>query len=63
MGLVRLLFCKGLCDEPGDDGEVLAFVVGGEEDGVFVLGGRHDGSLLCESARMGKFEVRTAGCC
>lgn len=27
-------------EEPGGDGEVAAFVVGGEEDGVFVLG-RH----------------------
>jgi hypothetical protein len=27
-----------LLEEPDDDGEVAAFVVGGEEDGVFVAG-------------------------
>jgi len=36
-----VLFCEGLLQEPGYDGEVLALVVCGEEDGVSVLG-RHD---------------------
>ncbi len=32
----RALFSKHLSDKPYDDGEVLAFVVGGEDDGVLV---------------------------
>ena len=31
------LLCEHLLQEPDYDGEVLAFVVGGEEDGVFVV--------------------------
>lgn len=34
-----LLSLKGLLEKPDDDGEVTAFVVGGEEDGVFVADG------------------------
>lgn len=30
-------------EEPDEDGEVAAFVVGGEEDGVFVCGGHFYG--------------------
>jgi hypothetical protein len=33
-----ILGLEGLLEEPDDDGEVAAFVVGGEEDGVFVAG-------------------------
>ena len=36
---------EGLLEEPDDDGEVAAFVVGGEEDGVFVAD-CHCGCLL-----------------
>jgi len=31
-----VLGLEGLLEEPDDNGEVAAFVVGGEEDGVFV---------------------------
>jgi hypothetical protein len=40
MGIICLLGFKGLFEEPDYDGEVTAFVVGREEDGVFVAG-RH----------------------
>ena len=33
---IDLLSLEGLLEEPDDDGEVAAFIVGGEEDGVFV---------------------------
>lgn len=39
--LQSLLFGKGLCKQPGDDGKVLALLVGRENDGVLVgLGSR-----------------------
>jgi hypothetical protein len=31
-----VLLFEGLLEEPDDDGQVAAFVVGGEQDGVFV---------------------------
>jgi hypothetical protein len=37
-----VLCFEGLLEEPDDDGEVAAFVVGGEQDGVFVAD-RHCG--------------------
>ena len=40
-----ILGLEGLLEEPDDDGEVAAFVVGGEEDGVFVAD-CHCGCLL-----------------
>ena len=42
---MRALFVEGLLEQPDDNREVLAFVVGGQDDGVLVLGGCHFGDL------------------
>ena len=34
----HLLLYKRTGEEPGDDGEIAAFIVGGKNDGVFFLG-------------------------
>lgn len=31
-----ILFVEGFCEQPDDDGEVFAFVVGWEDDGILV---------------------------
>jgi hypothetical protein len=41
-----VLLFEGLLEEPDDDGQVAAFVVGGEQDGVFVAD-CHGGRLCC----------------
>jgi hypothetical protein len=42
----NVLLFEGLLEEPDDDGQVAAFVVGGEQDGVFVAD-CHGGRLCC----------------
>ena len=37
----KVLFAKGAFQEPDDDGEVLALVVGRQDDRVLVFGGAH----------------------
>lgn len=43
-GMLDILFFECLLEEPDDDGKVAAFIVGGEDDGVFVPDG-HVGQL------------------
>ena len=40
VGSMDVLFCEGAGEEPGDDWEIAAFIVGGENDRIFFLG-RH----------------------
>ena len=41
----NILLCKCAGKEPSDDGEVAAFIVGGDNDGVLFFGG-HDGMMV-----------------
>lgn len=54
-----LLLGEGLVEEPDDDGEVAALVVGWEDDGVFLLGGDGRGGFAFRRHGVGSVESWT----
>lgn len=49
---------EGAVEEPGDDGEVLALVVGGQDDRVLLLGDSHFDDVSTDSGDLSLVGVR-----